>query len=500
MTDIETAPLATPVVPAPTTAPDALIGTAGIDGVTDSVSAAPSPLVDDVVEPAVAEEVVAVDESHGLGAHLLWTLLEDVPLNVLFSDENHIIRHFNAAARVTLGGFRGAIGVGVEDLLGTSLDVFDVWPEFHAGFVTPESELPFAAEMHFSGISLQMAVSAVYAEDGTFSGSMATWEMTTDRVKVAQEAEDNRANAEAINTVLQALATVAEPALVVRDAIAAARQAWGLPYATASQIHDDLLVCDLEAGSLGASVSAASMRNRETRGVGLSGRCWAAGDVVVVRDLDEIADSPRHAELVRAGVLSAVAVPLLVEGMVVGTMEFFATDAARWSTERLDALRSISDLVTRTIAKVDRDTQEKAAAEEAGRTIEMVLRVIREAATGDLTGRLDLDSPDPLAMELAGGLTVLLDSYRDNLTTIGRVSEQVSVASQQLTVLSQGMGEGASLTSDRAASASSASVQVSASIQTVATAAEEMTASIREIAKNASDAATVATDAVTVAS
>jgi methyl-accepting chemotaxis protein len=484
VTEIETAP----IVPAPAPAADELIGDSGTVAV-----------VDEAAEFAAFEADAAQQDSDSAG-ELALAMLDGVPMNVMFADLDLVIRHVNRSGWRALDSYTPATGVAVADIIGSSLDLFSMWSDFHACLVADLTQLPLQREIHFRDSSREVRTDVVRDSSGVIVGRMIAWDDITERVNTARAAQENRANAEAINTVLQALTDVAEPPMVVREALSAVREAWGLGYATASQILDEMLVCDLESGSLSAELSAASMRSRTSRGVGLGGRCWAKGDVVVVRDLAEIADCPRHDELVRAGVVSAAAVPLLVGSVVVGTMEFFATDAGSWGPDRLDALRSVSDLVTRTIDKVERDVKEKAAAEEAGQTIALVLRVIREASEGDLTGRFDLDSSDPLAHELGNGLNALLDSYRGNLGTIGRVSDEVSVAAEQLTVLSQGMGDGALLTSDRAASASSASVQVSASIQTVATAAEEMTASIREIAKNASDAASVATDAVLVAS
>ncbi len=81
------------------------------------------------------------------------------------------------------------------------------------------------------------------------------------------------------------------------------------------------------------------------KGVGLSGRTWAAQDLVFVEDLGEMTDCVRAPVAQRAGVKSGVCLPVVVGGRVVGTMDFFATRTLVMSQSRGAALRNTAFLI-----------------------------------------------------------------------------------------------------------------------------------------------------------
>jgi len=255
----------------------------------------------------------------------------------------------------------------------------------------------------------------------------------------------------------------------------------------------------IESGDAGPEFRKVTLEASFAKGVGLSGRAWATNDLFFTQDIGEMTDCVRAPVAQQVGVKSGVCFPIHVDGQVIGTMDFFATETLHPSAQRLDALRNVGRLVSQALDRLQKEQADRDAANELARKVDLVLEVVRAAADGDLTREIPISGDDAIG-QLAAGLGSLMATLRGSMTNIGSTADTLAVASEQLTILAQGMGDGATATSDRAASASSASVQVSASIQTVATAAEEMTASIREIAKNATEAASVATGAVTVAS
>jgi GAF domain-containing protein len=77
------------------------------------------------------------------------------------------------------------------------------------------------------------------------------------------------------------------------------------------------------------------------------------------------------------GVRSGICFPLLEDGVVTGTMDFFATETLTPSPERLDTLRAIGKLVSQAIERV-LAAEEQA---EAARDLAAVNRVLRDIAT-----------------------------------------------------------------------------------------------------------------------
>jgi methyl-accepting chemotaxis protein len=143
----------------------------------------------------------------------------------------------------------------------------------------------------------------------------------------------------------------------------------------------------------------------------------------------------------------------MIQGAVVGTMDFFALETLTLSDERTDALRKVGALVSAGIERLENARREK---------------------------------------DLAAKLKVAFQ-------TVAQQAQTLAGASEELTAVSQQMGHSAGETSSQANIVSAASEQVSKSVGSVATSAEEMNASIKEIARNAAEAARIASGAVKVA-
>ena len=84
---------------------------------------------------------------------------------------------------------------------------------------------------------------------------------------------------------------------------------------------------------------------RFREGEGLNGRSWRLRDLFHVADVGELHDCCRARWRARAGIRAAVALPIMRDGQVVGTLDFFSTSRVEISPARLDALRTIGRLV-----------------------------------------------------------------------------------------------------------------------------------------------------------
>ncbi|MEV5001570.1 GAF domain-containing protein [Nocardioides sp. LML1-1-1.1] len=428
-------------------------------------------------------------------------MMENSPTNMMFADLDFVIRYMNPASLKTLRGLEAALPVAADQVVGSSLDVFHKNPAYQRGLLETAEHLPRRANIKVGEETLDLLVSAITDAEGRYVGAMATWEVITDRLRAERERTEAEADTAAVNKILSSLSAATDVEHAVQTALDTVRGEFGWAYGSFWKIDpaDRTLRFDRESGDAGPEFRRVTLQASFAEGVGLSGRAWAQRDLYFTPDIGEMTDCVRAPIAQQVGVKSGVCFPIIVDGEVVGTMDFFATETLKPSNQRLEALRNVGRLVSQAIARIERESAEREAAAVIAAKVAQILDVVSAAAAGDLTRELDIEGDDAVG-QVASGLRTLLGTLRESMGNIGGTAETLSAAADQLTSLAEGMGEGASMTSDRAASASSASVQVSASIQTVATAAEEMTASIREIAKNATEAATVATDAVTVAS
>ena len=429
------------------------------------------------------------------------SMMENSPTNMMFADRDLVITYMNPASLNTLSGLEEHLPVKAADVVGSSLDIFHKTPSYQRGILASDANLPRRANISVGPETLDLLVSAIRDDKGEFIGAMATWEVITDRLAADRAVAEATADTAAVNSVLSKLAGAGTVDDAVQLALDTVRNDFGWAYGSYWKIDeaDQKLKYANESGDAGPEFRKVTLEASFAKGVGLSGRAWATGDLFFTQDIGEMTDCVRAPVAQKVGVKSGVCFPIHVGGQVIGTMDFFSTETLHPSQQRLDALRNVGRLVSQAIERIEKETADRFAAAELARKVELVLEVVRAAADGDLTQAIPIEGDDAIG-QLANGLGSLLETLRTSMTNIGTTADTLGVASEQLTILAQGMGDGATNTSDRAASASGASVQVSASIQTVATAAEEMTASIREIAKNATEAATVATGAVSVAS
>ena len=432
---------------------------------------------------------------------LFSSMMENSPTNMMFADRDFTITYMNPASLETLTRLEEHLPVKAADVVGSSLDVFHRNPAYQRGLMASVEGLPRRANISVGPEVLDLLVSAITGSDGSYIGAMATWQVVTGQLQAERERAESAADMAAVNTLLSSLSGATTVAAVVQLALDSVRREFGWVYGSFWRVDpvDRLLKFDSDSGDAGPEFRDVTLQASFAEGVGLSGRAWGRRDLFFVADLGEMTDCVRAPVAQRVGVRSGVCFPLLVDGEVVGTMDFFSLETLDPSAQRLEALRNVGRQVSQAIGRVQQAAQAAAAADELKRKVDAVLHVVRGAAAGDLTQEVHVEGDDAIG-QVASGLADLLHVLRSSMADIGRTAESLSGAAEQLNVLAQGMGEGATLTSDRAASASGASVQVSAGIQTVATAAEEMTASIQEIAKNATDASSVATGAVAVAS
>lgn len=219
------------------------------------------------------------------------------------------------------------------------------------------------------------------------SGSRRT---TTD---VTGELGEAHANTAAVLAVVGALAHGHTAHDAVRGALDAVREHFGWAYGAHRRVALDRpeLVFSGESGDIGEEFRAITRTAAFGEGSGIAGRAWAARDVVVVPELSALGDSVRADAARRVGVRGGVCLPLIEDGQVTGTMEFFATEEITISDMRLQALRSIGTLVSQALERVvvaeaqRRDGQDLAA-------VGAVVREVAAATSRSEAVRRALDS------------------------------------------------------------------------------------------------------------
>ena len=170
----------------------------------------------------------------------------------------------------------------------------------------------------------------------------------------------------ALGQVLTAVTAARSSDEVVRGALEQVRAAFDWTYGSywAVDAVAQALVFSLESGSASEEFEQVTRTATFARGVGLAGRVWASGRPLFVPDLGEVHDCVRAPVAQRAGIVSGICLPVVVDGSVVGTLDFFADRLLDLSPSRLAALGSVSELVSGALSQLVLAERERLRAED----------------------------------------------------------------------------------------------------------------------------------------
>jgi methyl-accepting chemotaxis protein len=320
-----------------------------------------------------------------------------------------------------------------------------------------------------------------------------------ERLQQAQRQAESNADTQALNKVLEAVTRAGSVDEAARGALDAVREAFGWKYGAYWTLDRGakLLRFGLESGAVNQEFQQATRQVTFEEGKGLVGGVWKRREMTFVEDLEQLQGFARAGSAKAGGIRSAVCLPLLIQGEVVGAMDFYAQETLRPTEGRLESLRNVGRLVSGALERLQAQERERAQGEELRRKVDQLVKVVTAAAQGDLTQELPFRGADAIG-QLAEALARLMGELRKSISAIADNAQTLANSSEELSAVSSEMSANAEETSTQASVVSAASEQVSRNVQTVATGAEEMSASIREIAKNANEAAKVAGTAVRV--
>ncbi len=217
------------------------------------------------------------------------------------------------------------------------------------------------------------------------------------RIRETQRQRDAAKDSDAVNRVLTAVGNAQSEEEAARIALETVRAAFGWAYGSYWTLDrkEKTLGFSTESGSVTEEFRRVTQRARFAEGEGLSGRAWRARDLHFVKDLGELTDCVRRESAQRAGVKSGVCFPILIGGEVAGTMDFFSLETLDPSAERLNALRSVGQLVSgafdrirdaalqadsaRDTAALNRVLEAMGRAETVSQAIGTALEIVRDA-------------------------------------------------------------------------------------------------------------------------
>jgi methyl-accepting chemotaxis protein len=388
-------------------------------------------------------------------ASLSLAMLENAPTNVMFADTDFRIQYLNPASIRTLRGLQEHLPVPVDDMVGQSVDVFHKNPHYQRGILSDPSQLPRRSNIQVGPETLDLLVSAIFDDAGTYTGAMVTWEVITAKLELEREMARIRNMMENAPT--------------------------------------NVMFAD--TGGRIQYMNPASITTLRT----LQEHLPVPVDSIVGETFDVFHKNPQHQ---RAILADASRLPLRSNIRVGPETLDLLVSAINDNEGRYIGAMATWEVITDKL-RLEAETREAAErearqAEELRAKVDQILSVVEAAAQGDLTGEITVGGDDAVG-QLAEGLRTFFTDLRQSVGAIRSNASALAGAAEELQAVSKQMGDNANATSEQAQIASGASDTVNENVQSVATGAEEMSASIKEIAQNAAEAARVASAAVGVA-
>jgi putative methionine-R-sulfoxide reductase with GAF domain len=288
---------------------------------------------------------------------------------------------------------------------------------------------------------------------------------------------------EAVTTVVTEVGRATNEQSALRTALETVRTAFGWAYGSywALDEQDNVLRFSVESGSAGEEFRQVTLAASFAEGVGLSGRAWRKRDLVFVSDLAEVTDCVRRPAAQRAGVKSGVCFPIMSDGRVIGTMDFFVTETIELTESRASALRSVQQLVSQ---RLDMLRRAEADAVNSRALLETV-SLLREAA--DEAGRVAetaVSQASSMTAEVAA-LGTASAAVGDVIQIISGIADQTNLLALNATIeaarageLGRGFAVVASEVKDLARETAAATKKVSEQIAGIQVSSEQVSSGI----------------------
>jgi len=336
----------------------------------------------------------------------LMRMLDDMPINVMTADKDTLeINYINRTSINTLKAVEHLLPIKAEKALGTCIDIFHKNPAHQRRMLADPSHLPHSAKIKLGPETLDLRVSAILDDDGSYIGPMVTWSLATKTVhvidtfernvktaveSVAGSANEMRAAAEVMSSVVQE--TVAQAETIATNADEASGNVQTVAAAT-----EELAASVAEIGrqaSQSSTVAQAAVAQAEKTNQTVKGLAEASEKIgAVVKLINDIAGQTNllalnaTIEAARAGEAGKGFAVVASEVKNLATQTAKATEdisgqITSIQTATHDAVGAIT-AITQTIGQINEIAGAIAASvEQQGSAVQEISRNVQQAADG----------------------------------------------------------------------------------------------------------------------
>lgn len=153
------------------------------------------PVGRDVVTVETGEDSMLADNREAL---IFKQLIENSPINVMRADTDLVIQYMNAASLKTLGQLAHLLPCPVDKVVGTNIDIFHKNPAHQRRIMSDPKNLPRQANIQLGPETLSLLVSPLFDAQQKYMGSMVTWEVITEKIRLKKETDEWAAQVSAL--------------------------------------------------------------------------------------------------------------------------------------------------------------------------------------------------------------------------------------------------------------------------------------------------------------
>lgn len=134
-------------------------------------------------------------------------MMENAPVNAMLCDMNFTISYQNPKSRDTMRAIEKHLPVGVDKVVGSSIDIFHKNPDKQRRILADPRNLPHRAKIRVGPETLDLLVSAIYDKQKNYLGPMVTWELITNKLQLIDALEQTSQQLGSAAEELSAVAT-----------------------------------------------------------------------------------------------------------------------------------------------------------------------------------------------------------------------------------------------------------------------------------------------------
>jgi methyl-accepting chemotaxis protein len=116
-------------------------------------------------------------------------IVENAGTNIMMANRDLVIEYMNPAMIKSMEKLADHLPIPLDELLGANIDIFHENPSHQRRFLADDSNLPHSAQITVGPETADLEMAAIYDDEGTYVGAMATWEFVTEKLAMEAEAE-----------------------------------------------------------------------------------------------------------------------------------------------------------------------------------------------------------------------------------------------------------------------------------------------------------------------